>query len=444
MKAAATGNPLIFMQVQFTADLKKLEAVYSNYKRTAHNLESRIEWLQDTEKRAAAEIAVLQKEIARRDAATTKDWVFTINERRYNADSKENLQYAVMQSMQFAVEGRARTMGDKPRAIHVGKYRGFSIEVEGIHEKLEFTIKGDRQYRPGNLVYNKDDKFSVTGLIQRLDNFVNDFEDRIASAEQKKLNELAECAKAKADLGRPFAQMRELELTRKNLGDVMSELRKMQDNAEYVSTWQPATLASIPAPDGDLFASVDPLATAHAEREQKHQAFVVSAIEKAAQDYLQAHREPSRSDEFFNRDHERLFEDGGDDVHAGLLARIKSDPALAQAVSAAPGKRFASEAMLDAAEAVTQFKASAMAQARDAGYQPEMARRDAGVYSGKIVAKTGQYFIQEAGMGKAILHHRDDMIVGAMPMNEPVRISYRAGHGLVHALQREAAVGMAR
>lgn len=444
MKAAATGNPLIFMQVQFTSDLKKLEALYSNYKRTAHTLESRVEWLQDAENRAAAEVAVLNKEIQRRDANTTKDWVFKVGDRQFNIDSKENLQYSIMQSMQYAIEGKARNMGDKPRSVHVGKFRGFSVDVEAIHDRVEFVVKGERKYSPSNLAYHKDDKFSVTGFIQRLDNFANDFEARIASTNEKKDNELAECEKAKADLGRPFAQMRELELTRKNLGDVMAELRKMQDNPAYVSTWQAATIESIAAQDGELFASIDPLAKAHAEREAKHAAFVVSAIEKAAQDYLQAYREPSRSDEFFNRDHERLFEDGGDEVHAGLVARIKTDALLAQAVACAPGKRYATEAMLDMAEAVTQYKATAMAHAKEAGYQPELARRDAGVYSGKIVAKTGQYFIQDAGMGRAVLHHRDDMIVGSMPMNESVRISYRAGHGMVHQLDRQAAVGVAR
>lgn len=444
MKAAATGNPLIFMQVQFSADLKKLEALHSNFKRTAHSLESRIGWLEEAEKRAATEVGVLNKEIQRRDANTTKDWVFNVGERRFNNDSKENLQYSIMQSMQFAVEGRARSIGDKPRSVHVGKYRGFAIEVSSIHERIEFSIKGEREYRPDNLEYSKDDKFSVNGFIQRLDNFLNAFEERIVSTSQKKENELAECVKAKADLGRPFAQLRELELTRKNFGDVMAELRKMQDNSSYVSTWTPATLESIPAQDGGLFDSIDPLATAHAEREAKHRAAVSAAIDKATQDYLQAYREPSRSDEFFNREHERLFEDGGDEVHRAVIERIKSNPLLAQAVACAPGKRFASDAMLDAAESVTMYKGAAMAHARDAGFEPELARRDDGIYSGKIVAKTSHYFVQDTGMGKAVLHHRDDMIVGSMPMGAVLRISYRAGHGLVHQMERQSVGSVTR
>jgi len=444
MKAAATGNPLIFMQVQFASELKKLEALNSNHKRTMHTLESRIEWLAETEQRAAREIAAFTKDIERRNAATTKDWVVTVGDRRYTNDTKENLQYSMMESMQRAVEGRAKLLGDKARSVHVCKYRGFSIDVEGVRDKLHFSLKGDRRYQPENLVYEKEDKFSVAGFLQRVDNYLNAFEECIDIAGQKKENELAELAKAKADLGRPFAQLRELELTRKNLGDVMTELRKMQDNAAYVSTWQPATLESIAAPSGELFGEVDPLAKLHAEREEKHAAFVVSAIDKAAQDYLNAHREPSRADEFFNREHERLFEDGGDTVHAGLLARIKGDLKLAQAVSSAPGKRFATEAMLDAAEQLTQFKAMAVKEATGKGFQPEMARRDAGIHVGKVVAQTSQYFIQDVGMGRAVLHHRDDLVVANFQFVEPVRITYRAGHGMVRPLERENAAGLAR
>lgn len=38
MKAAASGNPLILMQVQLVADLRKLEALYSQYQRGQHRL----------------------------------------------------------------------------------------------------------------------------------------------------------------------------------------------------------------------------------------------------------------------------------------------------------------------------------------------------------------------------------------------------------------------
>lgn len=444
MKAAATGNPLIFMQVQFSADLKKLEALHANHKRTRHSLESRIEWLSGAEQRAESDVAMWRKEIERRDANTGKDWFVSIGERRYTNETKEQLQHAILGSMQHAIEGRAKTLSDKPQVVHVCKYRGFSVNVEVMKDRIEFSLKGEKVYRPDNLQYDKDDKFSATGFLQRIDNYVDDFENWIVSSNEKKVREIAECAKAQSELGRPFAQMRELELVRKNVGDVMSELRKMQDDNTYVSTWTPATLDAIAARESDLFAEIDPLAEARAQREANARQFVAGAIEKSARDYLEGYREPSRSDEIFNRAHERLFEDGGEDVHAGLIARIERDPLLAQAVACAPGKRFASEAMLDAAERVTQFKAVAIALACEEGFDPELARRDAGVHAGKIVAQSSHYFIQDAGMGKAVLHHRDDLVVAKLQVGQSVRITYRNGHGMVRPLEREATLGMVR
>lgn len=46
MKAAASGNPLILMQVQLAADLRKLEALYSQHQRGQHRRRDRLKWLE--------------------------------------------------------------------------------------------------------------------------------------------------------------------------------------------------------------------------------------------------------------------------------------------------------------------------------------------------------------------------------------------------------------
>ena len=53
MKAAASGNPLILMQVQLAADLRKLEALYSQHQRGQHRLRDRLKWLNGTDERLA-------------------------------------------------------------------------------------------------------------------------------------------------------------------------------------------------------------------------------------------------------------------------------------------------------------------------------------------------------------------------------------------------------
>jgi hypothetical protein len=45
MKAAASGNPLILMQVKLSSDLRKLETLYSQHQRSQHRLRDRLRWL---------------------------------------------------------------------------------------------------------------------------------------------------------------------------------------------------------------------------------------------------------------------------------------------------------------------------------------------------------------------------------------------------------------
>ena len=46
MKAAATGNELIFLQVKLASELKKMEAFYANFQRSRHQLERRVATLE--------------------------------------------------------------------------------------------------------------------------------------------------------------------------------------------------------------------------------------------------------------------------------------------------------------------------------------------------------------------------------------------------------------
>nr|WP_318290171.1 DEAD/DEAH box helicase family protein [Paraburkholderia sp. BL8N3] len=435
MKAAATGNPLIFMQVQLSSDLKKMEALHSNYKRNRHSLESSVDWLSKGDERAEKRIKAYESDVALRNANTTEEWQMKVGQNTFNADSKDHLMESVLSGMQRAIEGRAKSVSDKPTVVNIGKYRGFVVTAAADSRHIQFALKGAEVYTPGNLRYSVEDKFSVTGFIQRMDNVLEDIEDKVYWEKDQAERDRAELAKVKEQLGKPFAQQRELELLRKNNADVMVEIRKMQDDPEYISTWEPATIESVPAQDGDLFASVDPLASERAARETAYRSEVRESIEKAAADYIAGMQEPHRSDELFNRQHDRLFEgDGSKDVHAGLIEKIKSDRELALAVVTAPGKRFASPEMLEAAESVVQIAAAAKQQASAVGLTPEMPNRDGGTYSGRVVAQTAHYLVQDAGHGKGVLHHRGDVIqTNAVNIGDNIRLSYKAGHALARA-----------
>lgn len=243
MKAAATGNPLIFQQVKLSADLKKLEAVRANFDRNQHRLQSRIEWLEEADLRAQVAIEAAEKAIAVRDANTSKEWRFETVSRPYTSESKDALLSHVLDKMKEAIDASQAKSARETRqpTVAVGKYRGFTVLVgasKGGSVHFALRING-KEYSPTNLAYHETDKFSVGGFIQRMDNVLDHFEEEITWATKACTAETAELAKARDELAKPFPQQAKLEMLRKDVSDVLVELKKIQNNPDYVSDWVP-------------------------------------------------------------------------------------------------------------------------------------------------------------------------------------------------------------
>jgi len=84
-----------------------------------------------------------------------------------------------------------------------------------------------------------------------------------------------------------------------------------------------------------------------------------------------------------------------------------------------------------------------MSKVTELGLMPEFAQRDGGAYAGRIVGQTDHYLVQDAGLGKGVLHHRGDMVMTApVKVGDYVRLSYRAGHAVVRG--HESAAGIER
>ncbi|QTF59154.1 DEAD/DEAH box helicase family protein (plasmid) [Stutzerimonas frequens] len=248
MKAAATGNPLIFLQVKLSADLKKLEAVYSNFKRNLHGLESRIDWLAGADIRAERTISRCNAEIAIRDANTRDEFAFEANGKVYGEKDREQALAQIMYSMKKAIESKAQTLTDAAAEIPVGKYRGFEIEVYARRETLQFCLAGHDSYEPDNLRYSADDKFSLAGFTSRLDNFLAKFETWRSDAAETRDREKAEYQRALLEKDKPFPQQAKLEDLRQDVRDVMTELKLMQADDSHVSTWTPRSQREDQAP----------------------------------------------------------------------------------------------------------------------------------------------------------------------------------------------------
>lgn len=292
MKAAATGNPLIFQQVQLNAELKKLEAIYSNFKRNKHSLESHISRLETADERADKAIAFFGNEIRMRENFPSKeDWQFSADGRLFNKANKEQLFAVIASAMKTAIERQGTHITDKPHEIPVGKYRGFIVGVYAMRGEVQFTLQGQDKYTPSNLQYDKNDTISLSGFLQRIDNHLDGFEGRIERADQQRQAEKTELQKAREEQNKPFAQMRRLEYLRKDVSDVMVELKKMQHNPDYVSFWKPATVN----PDGSQrMEFADPVPTTsheqaadntHEPMQAKSDSLATPLVSEEMQDY---------------------------------------------------------------------------------------------------------------------------------------------------------------
>ena len=119
-----------------------------------------------------------------------------------------------------------------------------SMQASGEGFRLGLRGAGEQEFQPENLIYSFEEKFSLSGMFQRLDNFLEtglekSFNTQRISAER----EIAEIDTVNAALGQEFPQKEELALTRDNHSAIIRELQRMQDDAGYVGEWMPKTLS---------------------------------------------------------------------------------------------------------------------------------------------------------------------------------------------------------
>lgn len=251
MKAAASGNPLILMQVQLAADLRKLEALHSQHQRGQHRLRDRLKWLKSADSRLAKEETLYAENIRRRDSHTRtitekgKEKILvelTVDGKTFTARDSDKIRDRLL-------DGIKEVTRDSSAKFLFGSYRGFEVFVErsrraGGKDGFQLSLLGaeEREFRPGNLFYDFEENLSLAGLFQRIDNFLaKGLDESITTQRENARQEKAELETVKSALGQEFPQQEELALVRENHNSVIRELQRMQDDANYVSTWTPKT-----------------------------------------------------------------------------------------------------------------------------------------------------------------------------------------------------------
>lgn len=241
------------MQVQLAADLRKLEALYSQHQRGQHRLRDRLKWLEGTDARLAEAEADHAANLRCRDANThivrEKDKEKIRIELRTDEGLLTDKDGDKMKDLLLGcVKDVTRNVGAKAL---FGSYRGFAMHIvrytQPIGGRDGFRIvvsgPGEQEFRPDNLIYTFDDKLSLSGLFLRMDNFLGKgLDESMEKFREKCRQEKAELATVQDALGKEFPQKAELALARENNSAVIRELQRMQDDAGYVSQWTPKTL----------------------------------------------------------------------------------------------------------------------------------------------------------------------------------------------------------
>lgn len=251
MKAAASGNPLILEQVRLASDLRKLEALYSQHQRSQHRLKDHFKWLGDSSIRLGSAEAEYAANTQLRDNNTRtvveKGKPRMLLEFFVNGQlMTEKQSDAIKEAVRKGVHAVLRDFREQPL---VGVYRGFEVRTRHTANGFRFTLKGtgQQEFQPENLRYTDNEKLSLTGLFQRIDNFLDKgLEANMQNFRATARKELEELETVKTIMGQGFPQQAELALTRENHADVLAELRRIQDDPQYVSEWKPKNVLPEP------------------------------------------------------------------------------------------------------------------------------------------------------------------------------------------------------
>ena len=401
MKAAATGNPLILMEVRLKDELQRLQAQKKAFDRSKYKDQNELMDLQKRNLAVERQLLVqAREELQKLGAAQTKrdqdgrimPQLFLADGTVLNTENKENTDHF----KKYIVEMINKTAADTNNVLtqyqngvlgpeHVlGSYRGleWSMQVE-----LSTTVPGayglrlvlrdrahDLKFSPDNFLYTAEDlqaRISFFGTLTKLNNFIDTKLEPYFTAEINQLDYLDNRRRRLLEnAAKPFKYAAQLDIAERNHEAVLRELQLSQQDPQYESHWVPEPL---PDDDADLGAYVQSLQESVVNAlqqplEPEHQSVQTAAAVNAestqsadqAPELEAQYMEPQTQDDQGAQAQISLSEaarpitdtlaevDLGQLV-SGLRQRAGLDPAPAARQTSTADAPFAEEAMLQAA-----------------------------------------------------------------------------------------------
>ncbi|WP_238386997.1 MULTISPECIES: SNF2-related protein [unclassified Campylobacter] len=267
MKAEATGNPFILMQVQLNNDLRQEEMLYNNFQRQIYHNEETLKNLQSKFNFFKEEITKLQtfKDIISQHkeehfkgkyfihnlndkTSKTKDFLVFKND---DSEANKSRQETLKQAFNAAVKLVAL---DYEKEYDILEYKGLIISAEKTSaNSLCFYISTQDKklfIEPENMVYSNkanevfkiEDYVSFSGFITRMNNFYNGIDKTMEETNEKiKLlhKDIVDLQRITGENTPSYTRKEYLEALREDNRLVIEEIEKISTNKDYKSEFVP-------------------------------------------------------------------------------------------------------------------------------------------------------------------------------------------------------------
>lgn len=202
IKALATGNPHIKEKMDLDIDVSRLKLLKANHLSQRYALEDQL----------IKELPQKLRSLEERIRGYEADSVRLTENTQPNADGFSPMviqgkHYAEKKDAGAALLAACKAM-TSPEAVPLGQYRGFAMELSFDSFSREFKVA-----LIGELRHTVALGTDIFGNIQRLDNALEAFPDRLAACAEQLENTKTQMENAKIEVQKPFPQ--EAELTEK-------------------------------------------------------------------------------------------------------------------------------------------------------------------------------------------------------------------------------------
>lgn len=257
MKAEASGNPLILLQMQLKEALIKEELTYNAYIKAKHHSEDRVKHLEFATSSISQDIKDLYQAIILRDnyikdndkecfkvTLSNEDEIIikknddSKNKEIQNNKLREFLEKEVLGVIYSSEIIDKRILNYKGFEIHMFKKSNTNNNLLG--QVVEFSLCiGDISYTPEKLIYKDIADFNIKGFFTRIDNTLRDFEVIIEKEKVKLIKNQNELDSIKNKGVKEYENIAYLTALQEDNRTILEEINKSSKVKNYKTDFIP-------------------------------------------------------------------------------------------------------------------------------------------------------------------------------------------------------------